>query len=590
MIEKKIFAQKKTRQKASTFNAALRGVSQRVLATVMSVVLAVGMLPALSWAENTTSNATEVWDGTSTSEPTKNEEGSYVIKTANELAWFMSAASEDCAYAGNAILANNIDLGTLSSWYTPGLSSKSDRADDGRDGYQGTFDGNGHSITVNYAKTGENVNTIVSLFYFIGTNGVVENLTVEGSFSATVTGLNNMREAHAASIVYYNYGTVKNCANKATIQSTSPKSYTYAAGIACWNAGTLEQCANYGSISSISEGTLVRTFAGGITSYIRYPGNNTEQKVQIKSCYNSGAITTSFQPEKPTNTTYYAVAGGIVGYAMGYFDVQNCLNTGTICATNTTDPSITNCCFDGGVMGGIWFGSSYSASQRSVTNCFYLEGTASSTCVSMIVKSNTAAVEKNCGAATSENVSSAGWITENLGSWFNDILGVYFDEVTVYADNAFVSVAPNDGTAADVSATPLYLISVKASNLAEGSIPIVSNTEFVKDGDFYKTLVLQDVANAVKEGTTKVSITKGTAATTPTLKGDVNMGGTLTIVDAQIAYDMACACYNTSTAAIAEFLAADVNADNVLNALDARAIQHALHLDWDAADENANVA
>ena len=582
MIEKKTFAQKKTRQKASIPNTALRGVSQRILATVVSVVLAVGMLPALSWAENTTSNATEVWDGTSTSEPTKNEEGTYIIKTANELAWFMNAASEDCAYAGNAILANNIDLGTLSSWYTPGLSSKSDRSDDGKDGYQGTFDGNGHSITVNYAKTGENTNTIASLFYFIGTNGLVENLTVEGSFSATVTGLTSMKEAHAASIVYYNYGTVKNCANKATIQSTSPKSYTYAAGIACWNAGTLEQCANYGSISSISEGTLVRAFAGGITSYIRYPGTNTEQKVQIKSCYNSGAITASFQPEKPTDTTYRAVAGGIVGYAMGYFDVQNCLNTGTICATNTTDPYITNCCFDGGVMGGIWYGSAYSASQRSVTNCFYLEGTASSTCVSMVVKSNTAAVETNCGAATSENISNASWITENLGSWFNDILGVYFDEVTIYDNEAYVSVAPNEGAATGAATTPLYLISIKASNVAEGSIPVVESTEFVKDGDFYKTLVTKEVANAVKEGTTKVSVTQGTAATTPTLKGDVNESATLTIVDAQIAYDMACACYNTNSAAIAKFLAADVNADNVLNALDALAIQHSLHFGWDA--------
>ena len=160
-----------------------------------------------------------------------------------------------------------------------------------------------------------------------------------------------------------------------------------------------------------------------------------------------------------------------------------------------------------------------------------------------------------------------------------------FNEVTYDASDAFVSVATTSETG--TTASPLYLVTAKASYLKEGYVPVIGETAFVKDGDTYKALVSKEEIDAIDAGTSRVWVALGTAKTMPELKGDVNASGTLNIVDAQVAYDMSCARYAETTLPLANFLAADVNGIDGVNATDAFAIQHALLFGWSTDDTDA---
>ena len=160
-----------------------------------------------------------------------------------------------------------------------------------------------------------------------------------------------------------------------------------------------------------------------------------------------------------------------------------------------------------------------------------------------------------------------------------------FDKVTYDESDAFVSVATTSETG--TTASPLYLVTAKASYLKEGYVPVIGETAFVKDGDTYKALVSKEEIDAIDAGTSRVWAALGTAKTMPELKGDVNASGTLNIVDAQVAYDMSCARYAETTLPLANFLAADVNGIDGVNATDAFAIQHALLFGWSTDDTDA---
>ena len=62
--------------------------------------------------------------------------------------------------------------------------------------------------------------------------------------------------------------------------------------------------------------------------------------------------------------------------------------------------------------------------------------------------------------------------------------------------------------------------------------------------------------------------------------GDVNNNGKTNIVDAQIAYDLACGYYSFGSEPAYSYLLADVNADNYVDSADALAIQHAIFYGW----------
>ncbi len=170
--------------------------------------------------------------------------------------------------------------------------------------------------------------------------------------------------------------------------------------------------------------------------------------------------------------------------------------------------------------------------------------------------------------------------------------------IDVCSDEAFAYVKNPDGQSDGAeqgshNATGLYLVTANVSKLASGYVPCVEGTKFVYYGVsdeaagvgsvtyVYKTLVSYDVAQALDAGSVDIEAVEGQAEISSALKGDVNRNGRLNIVDAQVAYDIACARYTANALSPASFLAADVNNNNCVDASDAFAIQHAIHYGWE---------
>ena len=100
------------------------------------------------------------------------------IATADEFIAFTNGDS-----SADAILDADIDLGEWTTAFT--------------DGYSGTFDGNGHSIS--YTKTNPTGN-FHSLIKILNEGGVIKNLTIKGSMTF------NAARTYNASFVYENHG------------------------------------------------------------------------------------------------------------------------------------------------------------------------------------------------------------------------------------------------------------------------------------------------------------------------------------------------------------------------------------------------
>ena len=158
--------------------------------------------------------------------------------------------------------------------------------------FTGTFDGNGHTVTLALEnEAGE----CQALFSKIAASGKVQNLGIAG----TVTG-----KKYVGGIAGKNAGSIENCKNTAAIKGASADG-RWIGGIAgeTSNGSKILNCYNIGTISSDRSGKGV--CLGGIA------GNAPSAK--ISNCYNAGQIVTKF-------TTNY---GAIAGYGYGV-TVSNC--------------------------------------------------------------------------------------------------------------------------------------------------------------------------------------------------------------------------------------------------------------------------
>lgn len=159
-------------------------------------------------------------------------------------------------------------------------------------GFTGTFDGNGHTVTLALEnEAGE----CQALFSKIAASGKVQNLGIAG----TVTG-----KKYVGGIAGKNAGSIENCKNTAAIKGASADG-RWIGGIAgeTSNGSKILNCYNIGTISSDRSGKGV--CLGGIA------GNAPSAK--ISNCYNAGQIVTK-------STTNY---GAIAGYGYGV-TVSNC--------------------------------------------------------------------------------------------------------------------------------------------------------------------------------------------------------------------------------------------------------------------------
>ena len=250
---------------------------------------------------------------------------------------------------------NNLDFGAVASVPANGTTAPDNLAynfagnvhyDNGDKSFQGNFDGNGHTITINYVSGG---------YYRISVfpnakNATFKNLTVDGQIMAA-SQMNGARGVYVtaaydvAGFVGKPFGNLSfvNCINKANITGLRN-----VAGILGYNPSgytiQLESCVNSGNIISL-EGSFT---LGGETrdnktySYDDGWGNKAYSygtggiiggvtgDLTIESCRNTGNITGGHN------------VGGIIGYSDGTgtgsgvktLTIDSCANTGTITANS----------------------------------------------------------------------------------------------------------------------------------------------------------------------------------------------------------------------------------------------------------------
>ncbi len=253
-------------------------------------------------------------------------DGYYEIKNAGNLFWFAQKLKENADNeAWNARLVANITMPDGMNWVAIQVGPYSTP-------YNGTFDGNGYTIS-NLSAESDNAAGVFNnegLFKAIGQIGVVKNLGIVHASIKPSSGF-------AGAICGTNYGLIENCYN---LGGDIAVSSMRAGGIVGNNLGTISRCYNTGSVSS-SNGSSI----GGIAGF-SYTG-------KVIDCYNTGNITGAWY------------VGGICGQIEDGA-VENCYNTGTVTATYPGYESTAN------PIAGSRLG------QYTVENTYYLNSTETS--------------------------------------------------------------------------------------------------------------------------------------------------------------------------------------------------------------------
>ena len=222
----------------------------------------------------------------------------FVLKTANHLAWFRDYVNDDhlsaCAKIADDV--KEIDMSTVChkadtekqvaelSWTPIGNFDNN---------YQGTFDGNGKTISNLYI----NATSEFAGFFGYLAGGNIKNITFDNAkVNSTGNYYTGILAGYAGSCIFENIKTLGNC-------SVEGKQIT--GGIAGIAEGNISNCENHAEVKGM--GSL-----GGILG-MYYGSDNS-----ITSCANYGAV-----------TGWYRQVGGMVGY----FDsgtIQNSANYGDI--------------------------------------------------------------------------------------------------------------------------------------------------------------------------------------------------------------------------------------------------------------------
>ncbi len=264
--------------------ASNAGIGKRLLMLLLSIAMVFTMMPltsAVSYADEATP-----------------------ITSAEEFA-AMDAA-------GNYVLANDI---TVDTPYPNDFS--------------GTFDGNGHTVTLAIEADA----TYQALFKTLVGGATIKNLVTDGSVAVTSKSYTGGVAGKASGEV-----TIANCVNNASVSG-----YKAVGGLVGWSMSgvVITGCVNNGTVT------------GGNNQVGGFVGNNSTGALTIENSYNTGAV------------TGFNMTGGFIGQATrsGSADaLVNCYNTGAIKNTST-NTSI------GALVGN-------KSNSGTVTNCYFLEGSA----------------------------------------------------------------------------------------------------------------------------------------------------------------------------------------------------------------------
>lgn len=273
-------------------------MKKRVISWLLTVVMVVSLLPtsvladtlAADQEQQTQQEQTAPAD-TDSNVPTEDEETQEQQEPAEEVPVSRFARSGGAALAlaeGTVSSAKEFAAMDASGSYT--LTKDIIVTEPYASDFSGTFDGNGHTVTLDITASTPNV----GLFSKLAGGAVVKNLKVDGTVSGT--------EGVAGIAAQANGATISGCINCAEISATQ----RHVGGIVGkMGGGTVENCYNTGAISSSRNRPAVNL--GGIVGYI-------DESATVKNCYNVGEIKVT---NKATNMA------GIAGWCVAS-TVENC--------------------------------------------------------------------------------------------------------------------------------------------------------------------------------------------------------------------------------------------------------------------------
>ncbi len=259
-------------------------MKKKLLALLLAMVMIVGLLPGAAWAAETVTE----------------------ISTDGEFATMEEAGNYK-------LMADITVIAPYGSSSTP---------------FTGTFDGNGHTVTLSIDSSG----AWQGLFAY--NKGIIKNLVTTGF----VIGGNN-----TGAIAAKNEGVIESCGNTATVSSGGTSTSTQCVGgIAGYTSGSnsrISSCYNSGSVTGGKK-------VGGLTGQL--------EKGTITNCYNTGTV-----KYKATAST---ATGGIAGYVNSGASISSSYTTGSV----TYDTSLSS------VQVGAFAG--YLTTGLSLTNNYCLSG------------------------------------------------------------------------------------------------------------------------------------------------------------------------------------------------------------------------
>ena len=242
------------------------------------------------------------WAQTQPSKGDGKKDSPYIITKAEELAWF-----RDQVNGGNkkicAKIADNVEVIDLKNFcHAADASKKIDEQSwvpigNSNKPYQGTFDGNGKTITNLYINAEQKYMGLFGYTY----EGTIKNLTFE---YANVTNTNSYAGVLVGNAFWRS--TLQNIKISNTCQI---KGGNYTGGIAGSLDGNASNCVNYATVQGKED-------VGGLFGYYSRTGNS------MTACANYGNVTAT------SNTV-----GGLVGYYSSG-TIQDCANYGNIEGTN----------------------------------------------------------------------------------------------------------------------------------------------------------------------------------------------------------------------------------------------------------------
>lgn len=359
-------------------------MKKRVISWLLTVVMVVSLLPTSVLADTLAADQEQQTQqeqiapvDTENTVPAGNEETQEQQEPAAEVPVSRSARSGGADSAPTAI--NDADgFKNMVAGGSYKLAADITVTEPYANDFSGTFDGNGHTVTLDITASTANV----GLFSKLAGGAVVKNVITAGS--VTATGKNNVGGIAGVADTELGAITISNCKNEAAIEGNKVVGGILGGCTEDDYALTISACANEGNISGTRN-------IGGICGTL-------ENAHFIKNCYNSGTVTGS-------------TIGGILGRgARGSSSttdtpiLENCYNVGNIVYSNTNGSAIV--------------GTGYAKKPVEVKNCYALEGSAKAFVV------NGVNAISNSDFKSAEEMKSAEFAA-TLGSAFQYNVGGY---------------------------------------------------------------------------------------------------------------------------------------------------------------------